>query len=89
MNSTSRPRRRHRAKRTTHCQRRATGNGDTPILSILKRAWGSLVVVATVALDGMVVERLRSVFGSDRIFSALHPWSAEVGIFAQRLARHK
>lgn len=44
LNSTSRPRRRHRAKRTTHCQRRATGNGDTPILSILKRAWGSLVV---------------------------------------------
>ncbi|OCB23465.1 MmpS family transport accessory protein [Mycobacterium intracellulare] len=40
------------------------------MLNILKRAWVPLVVVVAVALGGIAVDRLRGVFGSDRIFSA-------------------
>ena len=42
----------------------------TSIFSILKRVWVPLIVVATVALGGVVVDGLRGVFGSDEIFSA-------------------
>lgn len=38
--------------------------------TLLKRAWVPLVVVAAVALGGVAVDRLRGVFGSDKIFSA-------------------
>ncbi|BBZ12755.1 MmpS family transport accessory protein [Mycobacterium branderi] len=40
------------------------------MLTILKRTWVPLVVVAAVALGGVAVDRLRGVFGSDEIFSA-------------------
>lgn len=40
------------------------------MLSVLKRAWVPLIVVAAVALGGLAVDRLRGVFGSDKIFSA-------------------
>jgi hypothetical protein len=42
----------------------------TSILNILKRAWVPLVVVVAVVLGGIAVTRLRSVFGSDPIFTA-------------------
>ena len=38
--------------------------------TFLKRAWVPLVVVVAVALGGVAVYRLRSVFGSDAIFTA-------------------
>jgi hypothetical protein len=38
--------------------------------TFLKRAWVPLVVVVAIALGGAAVMRLRSVFGSDAIFSA-------------------
>ncbi|WP_236984062.1 MULTISPECIES: MmpS family transport accessory protein [Mycobacterium] len=40
------------------------------MLSILKRAWVTLVVVVAVFLGGVAVSRLRGVFGSDEIFTA-------------------
>lgn len=40
------------------------------MLRLLKRAWVPLVVVAAVALGGDAVDRLRGIFGSDKIFSA-------------------
>lgn len=40
------------------------------MLTFLKRAWVPLVVVVAVALGGVAVDRLRGVFGSDKIFSA-------------------
>jgi len=40
------------------------------MLTILKRAWVPLVVVAAVVLGGVAVSRLRGVFGSDEIFAA-------------------
>jgi len=40
------------------------------MLTILKRAWVPLVVVAAIALGGVAVSRLRGVFGSDEIFTA-------------------
>ena len=39
-------------------------------MSLVKRVWVPLVVVAAVALGGMAVDRLRGVFGADEIFSA-------------------
>jgi len=39
------------------------------MLTILKRAWVPLVVVAAVVLGGVAVSRLRGVFGSDEIFT--------------------
>src|SRR5271168_4115187 len=41
------------------------------MLTILKRAWVPLVVVAAIALGGVAVSRLRGVFGSDEIFTAM------------------
>jgi Mycobacterium membrane protein len=40
------------------------------MLTFLKRAWVLVVVVVAVALGGLAVDRLRGVFGSDKIFSA-------------------
>lgn len=40
------------------------------MLTFLKRAWVPVVVVVAIALGGIAVERLRGVFGSDKIFSA-------------------
>ena len=40
------------------------------MLTFLKRAWVPLVVVVAIALGGVAVDRLRGVFGSDKIFSA-------------------
>lgn len=40
------------------------------MLTILKRTWVPLVVVAAVAFGGVAVEQLRGVFGSEEIFSA-------------------
>lgn len=40
------------------------------MLTFLKRAWVPVVVVVAVALGGVAVDRLRGVFGSDKIFSA-------------------
>lgn len=40
------------------------------MLTFLKRAWIPLVVVVAVALGGIAVQRLRGVFGSDKLFSA-------------------
>lgn len=42
----------------------------TSIIAILKRVWVPLVVVTAVALGGLAVDRLRGVFGSDKIFAA-------------------
>ena len=39
------------------------------MFTFLKRAWVPLVVVVAVALGGVAVDRLRGVFGSDKIFS--------------------
>lgn len=39
------------------------------MLTFLKRAWIPMVVVVAVALGGIAVERLRGVFGSDKLFS--------------------
>lgn len=38
--------------------------------TFLRRAWVPLVVVASVAVGGIAVDRLRGVFGSDAIFTA-------------------
>jgi hypothetical protein len=51
----------------------------TSIFNVLKRAWVPLVVVVAVALGGIAVDRLRGVFGSDKIFS-------ETGSSAEPLA---
>lgn len=40
------------------------------MLSFFKRVWVPLVVVVAVALGGTAVDRLRGVFGSEKIFSA-------------------
>jgi len=40
------------------------------MLNFAKRAWVPLVVVVAVALGATAVDRLRGVFGSDKIFSA-------------------
>jgi hypothetical protein len=40
------------------------------VLTFFKRAWVPLVVVVAVVLGGVAVDRLRGVFGSDKIFSA-------------------
>lgn len=40
------------------------------MLTFLKRAWVPLVVVVAIALGGIAVDRLRGVFGSEKIFSA-------------------
>lgn len=40
------------------------------MLTFLKRAWVPLVVVVAVVLGSIAVDRLRGVFGSDKIFSA-------------------
>lgn len=39
------------------------------MLTFIKRAWIPLVVVVAVALGGIAVQRLRGVFGSDKLFS--------------------
>ncbi|MHA7649562.1 MmpS family transport accessory protein [Mycobacterium sp. ML4] len=39
------------------------------MLTLLKRAWIPLVVVVAVVLGGVAVQRLRAVFGSDKLFS--------------------
>lgn len=39
--------------------------------TFLKRAWLPLVIVAAVALGGVAVDRLRGVFGSEAIFTAV------------------
>lgn len=39
------------------------------MLTFLKRAWIPLVVVVAVVLGGIAVQRLRGVFGSDKLFS--------------------
>ncbi|MEE3065028.1 MAG: MmpS family transport accessory protein [Actinomycetota bacterium] len=40
------------------------------MLTFLKRTWVPIVVVVAVAVGGVAVARLRSVFGSDAIFTA-------------------
>lgn len=40
------------------------------MLTFLKRAWVPVVVAVAVVLGGVAVDRLRGVFGSDKIFSA-------------------
>ncbi|KPN46520.1 MmpS family transport accessory protein [Mycobacterium intracellulare] len=40
------------------------------MLTFLKRVWVPLVVVVAVALGSVAVDRLRGVFGSEKIFSA-------------------
>lgn len=40
------------------------------MLTFVKRAWIPLVVVIAVAVGGIAVDRLRGVFGSDKIFSS-------------------
>jgi len=41
------------------------------MLTFVKRTWVALVVVLAIALGGTAVMRLRGVFGSDEIFSAI------------------
>jgi hypothetical protein len=40
------------------------------MLTLLRRGWVPLVVVVAVVLGGIAVDRLRGVFGSDKIFTA-------------------
>ncbi|KAA8961630.1 MmpS family transport accessory protein [Mycobacterium sp.] len=40
------------------------------MLNLVKRSWVPLVVVVAVALGAITVDRLRGVFGSEKIFSA-------------------
>ncbi|MEZ0367125.1 MmpS family transport accessory protein [Mycobacterium sp. pUA109] len=59
------------------------------MLTVLKRVWVPLIVVAAVALGGVAVVRLRAVFGSDEIFAWNGSGSAAIASINTKEVRYE